>query len=91
MIPEILPLLSKAVQSAISAMLLGNPNPRDVPIRILTTEAKKVPSTKPRQTVESIPKIIDVKINFLRLILLPMKLIVIEQRIIDPNNKLFPI
>ena len=72
MIPEILPLLSKVVQSAISAMLLGNPNPRDVPKRILSTEARKIPSTKPRKIVESIPKIIDVKINFLRLILLPM-------------------
>jgi hypothetical protein len=91
MIPEILPLLSTAVQSAISAMLLGNPNPKDVPIRILITEARRVPSINPRKTVESIPKVIDVNSNFLRLILLPMKLIMIDQRIIDAKNMLFPI
>ncbi len=90
-IPEMRPLLSKTVQSDTSDMLLGNPNPRELPIRKLVIEAKNVPSNKPRRIVENIPKIIDVNNNFLRLILLLMKLIVIDQKIIAPKNRLFPI
>jgi len=42
------------------------------------------PSTKARRTVEIIPKIVDASSNFLRLILLPTKLIAIDQKIAKP-------
>jgi len=83
-IPEARPLFSTTVLSATKAILLGNPNPRDMPIRELTIEVKMGPSTKARRTVENIPKIIDASSNFLRLILLPMKLIAIDQKITKP-------
>lgn len=83
-IPETRPLFSTTVLSATRAILLGNPNPRDIPIRALTMEVKVGPSTKARRTVENIPKIIDVNSNFLRLILLPMRLIAIAQKIAKP-------
>ena len=67
--PEMRPLLSKTVQSDTNAMLLGNPNPREVPIKKLIIEAKKVPSNTPRKSVENIPKTIEIKSIFLRLIL----------------------
>ena len=70
--PEMRPLLSKTVQSLTSAMLLSNPNPREVPIRKLIIEAIKVSSNKPRRNVENMPKIIEVNSNFLRFILIPM-------------------
>ena len=101
--PDTRPLLSKTVQSDTSDMLLGRPNPRELPISNLIgltihlivdkliIEAKKVPLNKPRRNVENIPKIIDVNNNFLRLIFLPIKLIVIDQKIIAPKNRVFPI
>ena len=79
-IPETRPLFSTIVLSATSAMLLGNPNPRDVPISELIIEAKKVPSINPRRAVEIIPIITDVNSNVLRLILLPIKPIVTDQK-----------
>jgi hypothetical protein len=83
-IPETRPLLSKTVQSDTNDMLLGNPNPREVPIRKLVIEAKNVPSNNPKRIVENMPKIIEVNNKFLRLILLPVKLIVIDQKMIAP-------
>jgi hypothetical protein len=83
-IPEVRPLFSTTVLLATRAMLLGKPNPRDIPIRELTIEVKRGPSTKARRIVEDIPKTIDVNSNFLRLILLPMKLIAIDQKIAKP-------
>ncbi|MFX0203362.1 MAG: hypothetical protein ACFFCW_45245 [Candidatus Hodarchaeota archaeon] len=83
-IPEARPLFSTTVLSATRAILLGKHNPRDMPIKEAIIEVKMGPSAKARRTVENIPKIIDVNSNFLRLIPLPMKLIVIDQKIAKP-------
>ncbi len=83
-IPEARPLFSTNVLSATRAILVGKHNPSDVPISEATIEANNVPSTKARRSVESIPREIDVNSSVLRLILLPMKLIVIDQKIAKP-------
>lgn len=73
-IPDNFPLLLNDVQSATKDILLGNPNPRDIPNSKLNVEAKSSPRKKPRKIVGTIPKTIDENSNFLRFFLSLMKL-----------------
>jgi len=67
-------------------MLLGKPNPKEVP-KNRHTPSRFVPSTKPSRIVETNPKNMVEISNFLRLNRIRKKLPIRDQKIAELTNK----
>jgi hypothetical protein len=72
-------------------MLLGNPKPKDVPMRKPDIVTETVPWNSATRIVENNPKAIENMSRFLRLTFPPIKLPTIDQKMAEPKSIAGPI
>ena len=65
-------------------MLLGRPKPKEIPKREPAMKVKIIPLKKNRMIVENIPKIIQIKRNFLLLTFFAIAIPMIAEKIPNP-------